>query len=86
MEAGQMRLSIFVHEAKGTFWAYCPEFDLTASGSTAEEARESVMALIDEYLAEVRAQPGDHGPVSEGQVDWDSVLIRGGLDSTRTLN
>ncbi len=86
MDSGQLRLNIFVHEAKGTFWAYCPEFDLVASGATAEAARRAVMALIDEYMADAQHRPGDSNPFADEPQDWDSVLIGGGLEEDRTLN
>jgi len=54
MEPTELRYNIFVHEGKSTFWAYCPEFDLVASGGTAEEARQTMVALIEEYLEQIQ--------------------------------
>jgi hypothetical protein len=86
MEAGQLRLNIYVHEAKGAFWAYCPEFDLAASGPTAEEAREAVIALIDDYMSQVKRLPGDHTVFGKGPEDWDEALITASLRKDRVLN
>ena len=86
MDAGQLRLNIFVHQARGTFWAYCPEFDLVASGATAEDARQAVVALIDEYLSQAQHRPGDANPFADEPEDWDTILIGAGLDANRTLN
>ena len=86
MDGGQLRLSIYVHHTRGAFWAYCPEFDLAASGASAEEAREAVLTLIDDYMEQVESQPGDRGANTGTPADWDSALIGGGLEQDRTLN
>lgn len=85
-DESQLRLNIFVHHTKGSYYAYCPEFDLAASGASAEEAREAVLTLIDDYLEEVAVQPGDRSHNATAPGDWDSALIAGGLEADRTLN
>ncbi len=86
MDAGQLKLNILVHHARKTYWAYCPEFDLAATGNTAEEARQAVLTLIDNYLEQAMHRPGDLGPRPMNDTDWDDELISGGLDKNRTLN
>ncbi len=86
METGQLRLSIYVHEAKGAFWAYCPEFDLTASGPTAEDARQAVITQIDDYMSQVQRLPGDRRHFGSEPSDWDTALISASLNKDRVLN
>lgn len=86
MQAGELRLSIYVHEAKDAFWAYCPEFDLVASGPTAEEAREAVVALIDDYMSQVKRLPGDRMIFGKTPQDWDEALITASLRKDRVVN
>lgn len=76
MEPTELRYSIFVHEGKSTFWAYCPEFDLIASGGTAEEARQTMEALIEEYLEQVQQLLNTR--LVFGNNDWnvDLLLLR----------
>jgi hypothetical protein len=86
METGQLRLSIYVHETKGSFWAYCPEFDLVASGHSADEAHQALLALIDDYVTQVQRMAGDRPHVRLEPEDWDSALITGALNKDRILN
>lgn len=76
MEPTGLHYSIFVHEGKSTFWAYCPEFDLVASGGTVEEARQTMEALIEEYLEQARKLLNTR--LVFGNNDWnvDLLLLR----------
>jgi hypothetical protein len=82
----QARVNIFVHQAKGLYWAYCPELDLVASGATAEEARSACVELVDEALQQVKRHPGDADPFQDEEQDWDAILLSAASDKTRTLN
>ena len=86
MDHGELRLSIFIHQLRGAFWAYCPEFELSASGSSAEEAREAVLELVDDFIGDLHQQHGDRDPLASPDTDWDAALIAGGLEADRSLN
>ena len=86
METGQLRLSIYVHEDQGAFWAYCPEFDVTASGLTAEDARQAVVIQIEDYMSAIQRIPGDRRAFGSEPADWDTALITASLNKDRVLN
>jgi hypothetical protein len=44
------RLSIFVEQEGERFRARCPQFSLVATGRTAQEAHEAMLAMIEEYM------------------------------------
>jgi hypothetical protein len=44
------RLSILVEKEGARFRARCPQFGLLATGRTAREAQEAMLAMIEEYV------------------------------------
>ena len=46
----KVNLQVFLFEEDNIYFAYMPSFDLTGYGETAEEAKESLTIILDEFL------------------------------------